>query len=326
MLRLTLKTTLLVSIVAGIQLAIVSFDRDSTLDHFEAVLDNSPEILLFGDSTNGAWDPRDSDRRPISMVLDAELAIPSVGGFAHAAYHSEIYELFLTRLLARPYRPRLLIIPINLRSLSPVWDFDPSTQLDAVRRKLVVEESAWRRAVEPLALTFGVGSGNATTRHDYMNRPVYRVADIVGTVSEYRNGDTDQQLVLNYMYGLDAGHRKVTALKRIAEMAQDQSLPVVFYVTPVDYCAASPDLRKPLVDQIRRNVEVVCATLSRTEAVLVDMAFDLDSESFSYGRHVNEHLRSVGRTYVAGRLAEIVKPVSEGRAEVLATDPRVLLR
>ena len=80
------------------------------------------EIIFFGDSTMGALGRNDRDKRPIGKMLEDRLK-EKVSMIAGSAYSMEIYHAFCTYLKAHAERlPRWIIIPINLRSFSPVWD------------------------------------------------------------------------------------------------------------------------------------------------------------------------------------------------------------
>ena len=307
MLKLMLKGVLLLSMVATGQVWITHQSGTHLAAHFDAILQGEPDVFFFGDSTIGCCDPLDTDRRPTTTMLDTALDQRSIGAFANPAYHAEIYELFFNRLLAGNYRPQLVVVPVNLRSMSPIWDCDPAAQVETVQQTLEFEKSVWRRAFAPLARTLGAGLTPAITRQEYMNQPVYRGEAIVGRVSDFRNGSVDQQLVLNYMYSLNERHRKVAALRRIAVAAEVRNLPVLFYVTPVDYQSATDELRHALVAQISQNVDTLRSTLAGSGAEFLDLSLELGSQGFTYDRRVNEHLKSQGRILVSQRLAEQIR-------------------
>lgn len=130
---------------------------------------------------------------------------------------------------------------------------------------------------------------------------------MVGRVADFRNGSVDEQLILNYMYSLDKSHRKVAALQRMAKVARSHELRILYYVTPVDYQAATPELADALAERVRENVSTLRPLLEETGAELLDLSLALDSDGFTYERRVNEHLKSRGRVFVSQRIAATIR-------------------
>lgn len=310
-LKLLGKTLLLLVLVGAIQLGLQGKSSEGLLQKLDALLANRPQAIYLGDSTIGCIHVSDEDRRATTQMLNALLESRQVAGYAHAAHHAEVYELMVERILSSDHPPQVIILPVNLRSFSPVWDGDPAAQTAVIEHQMLLESSRWRRAAEPFFRAFGIAQPPAGDRRGYMNQPVFCGSKQVGRLADFRNGTLDQQLLLNYQYQLKPSHRKVRAFQRMAARAREAGVQLVLYVTPIDLQAASDTVRAPLARQVDHNVEVLREALARQPVLLVDLSRRLDSQHFHYDRHVNEHLKDDGRTFVARKLAEVCRPLLE---------------
>jgi len=100
------------------------------LDEFDGV-DSCPDVVYLGDSTVFSISDKDEDRRSTSDMLAADLfGKARVLGLTHGAYHMEIYYHILNVFGRTRKRPRLVIVPINMRSFSPQWYMRPSWRFE----------------------------------------------------------------------------------------------------------------------------------------------------------------------------------------------------
>jgi dienelactone hydrolase len=91
----------------------------------------------------------------------------------------------------------------------------------------------------------------------------------------------------------------------IANLADQNGTRVLFYITPVNYQQGERYIGDEFSRVVSKNIDVVKSLLSdQTDHLLLDLSFDLEAFAFVD----MEHLREIGKEYVAGRLATAIKP------------------
>ena len=309
------KLFLLVVVVGALQLLLVpKMQKRKDLRRFEAAVESDPSILMFCDSTDGWIDEGDTDTRSISMMLadrlQAEVATISRGG-----YHAQIYAEFFDLLIRRGHRPQVVVVPINLRSLSPEWDQKPAYQFEQAKSDLRHADQPLRRAIDPLLRTLHLSDEEAVTQHDYKSTPVFLGPRKVGAVRDFDNPSygepnrerTRQKMIFHYLYPLKEDHRKLRALRTIAAQAREAGQTVLFYVEPIDGESGEALLPDEFRSQVQSNLDVLQRSLEGHEPPLVDLTFDLGKEAFSWHDYPNEHLNQKGRRHVAEALAQALE-------------------
>ena len=306
MFRLVIKSIGLLSLLSAIQLCAVD-EPDGPTVQMARVLQSRPDVVFFGDSTLSPIAGVDEDTSSTPTLLDKQLDGLTVGRYAQAGYHAEIFALFMDQLCSAPHPPQLIVVPINLRAFSPVWARDPGMQKAVVAERIRLDENRLLRSIKPIWRAVGGDSTALITRSDYMRSPVFRGDEQIGVVGQLRNGTVDEQFIMNYFYTLKRDHPQVAALREIARKAADNAIGAVFYVTPIDYQAISPGIAAELVDRVGKNIALIESQLAPYAPTLVDFSFGLHSRHFYYERHVNEHLKTGGRAAVAQQVAAAIR-------------------
>ena len=102
------------------------------------------DILYLGDSVVERISRYDADRRTLGeMFTDQVSDLFSTLVISRSAYNAELYRLLLMVVAEMRYHPRFVIVPINIRSFSPQWFFNPSWQFPQERmllQQFVVEK------------------------------------------------------------------------------------------------------------------------------------------------------------------------------------------
>jgi len=310
--HLICKSLLLFAVVGVLQVAVFErFHRSEPLKNFEKCLKARPDVIHFCDSCNTWIDQHDSDRRPISELLNDRLVGKRVGRIDGGAYHLELYEAFVDLLIARQEHPELLIIPINLRSFSSEWDARPSYAFEAAKQQLRQADNRLALAISPLLKTLQWETDSTKSIAAFKRTSVFDGDECVGTVDDFENARYDHpspelvrnKFIYHYMYSLTPEHRKLVAMRNIARKAAENNLQVVFYVTPVDCETGTSCLGDRFVEHVKQNVNVLRSQLAGTSATLVDCSSSLDARAFSWSQYPNEHLNELGRSFVAETLA-----------------------
>lgn len=275
----------------------MSFDNLVRLDKF---LKKSPDILIFGDSTNWYTAEDDKDKRSISMMLKKMIPQYSIASITHPAYHPDVYAAFCQYIVRQKNQPRVIVVPINMRCFSPEWDMNPHYQF--VKEKIILEGGLRRIFYKPLRL---LNILKEVTRKEYLETPVYDGNRKVGQIKHIRG--LNGQFLLKYMYSLDERHRKVKSLLKIARLLSKNNIEVIFYLTPIDYQEGEKYFPGRFKKQLTHNTGFLVSLLSK-EGVL-DLSMDLTSDYFAWKKKgsVNEHLNQAGRQYVAEKLAKALR-------------------
>lgn len=317
--RLLLKLALLGGALALLQLvfgAATNYkDTPTPVRLCDQYLAERRDIIYFGESTVFTVDPEDKNKSPIDDMLQQLLPEYRLGSIAHDAFHLQLYEDFCTYIARKPYHPRLLIVPVNLATVSPYWDDRPEYQFERIA--LFLRHDTWwfRAFYRPLA-AFGAFNLNPVSQKAFDNvivydegRPVGRMKDF--TDDRYMNVTEENmrdQLIVRYMHQITPEDLKMQALCRIADIPPHTDMEVLFYVTPVDYETGDKYLGARFSAHIRESVRLVKRLLAEKGITPLDLSLDLSADKFHWGsRYPNEHLNERGRRYVAEQLAAAVR-------------------
>jgi dienelactone hydrolase len=284
------------------------------------------DVLYLGDSTliHPVGEPT------IGEILQEMLPDHTVGELAHPAYNLDLYLYYVRYAMRGARRPRVVVVPINMRSFSPEWDLRPGYQFEKEKKILTLGLSLSRVLSRPLA-TFGAYDP-PISQDVYLNTTVYNGDTPVGTVKDFENlteesgpeqqGNTEfayhddlpspddaealrQALIYRYMVGLEPDHRQLQAALRIAALGEAHGVDVVFYITPINYQQGQQVLDEAFSASLDKSRELVRATIAgSTEATILDLGSDLEAYAFVD----MEHLREPGKVYVAEQLAATIRP------------------
>lgn len=296
---------------------------------FEQYLRDGVDILYFGDST--LWYPRGSQTIP--QMLQELLPEATIGEVSHAAYSLDVYARYVAALAREPQRPKLVILPINLRSFSPEWDRRPGYQFMQEKTVLTYGMMAARLFGKPYAVLGGYQS--PISDEDFRQTTVFSGTQPVGLVKDFE-AELGNALALNegrerfiyvqaplaeeqmkdtliyyYMYELQPAHRQLNAMLEIVDTLQGYGIDLIFYITPVNVELGDVYVGDVFRRQVGRNTSLIRALLSERGVSLLDLSFDLAAFNFSD----TEHLRQNGKSYVASRLAAQIA------SEVAGTKP-----
>lgn len=286
------------------------------------------DVLYLGDSTL---------MLPVGEVTTGEILqelLPDrdIGQVAHPAYGLDLFHDFTAYMDRHGIAPQTLIVPINIRSFSPAWDMRPAFQFEKERRILALGLPWARFLYRPLEI-FGFFQPSIS-RQDFLDTPVYDGDVRVGRVRDFETlaagggleddaenayrevelADEDiaqAMLTYHYMFKLQPGHRKLSAMVALARLADERDVDVIFYISPVNVEQGERFLGSAFSERFAENVRVVQSRLeaaSLDNVTLLNMAFDLPA----YDLTDTEHLTESGKEHVAEAIAMAVR--SEGDA------------
>ena len=280
--------------------------------HFGPTSTAPPEISMFGDSVAERVSRHDSDSRTLAQMVSDAVAPRTLLALTRSAHQPAIYEPLLRALLLQPRRPRVLILPINLRCFSPQWMFSPDWQF-AQEQKILAGYLA-----DPKS-PFGAV---ADVLHDAQAHRAFDVIEVSYELSAARTiGDfktiiatkpaTDGErlrrareiFVYHYTHRLGPDNERLAVLRSCLKLASDLVERVVLYTTPINHEAGARCVGSRFGEIVRANVSVLKSAAGENGIELLDWSELLPETAFFHEDLATEHLNDVGRRQLATRIA-----------------------
>lgn len=318
--RFALKTLVLLALVLLLQMAVVAVWPPRIPEEvrtFDDALAKKTDVVFFGDSTVFWSTPGDATTESIATKLHNRLPGRSLHEVSHRAYHLGLYVDYCRRIAASRNRPRLVVVTINMRNFSPHWDMRPEWQFEDLRVNLAhLDNPLFRIFHTPLSI-FKIFKMEIA-RDQYLNTPVYDGLRKIGTVkefdrlgkAEYSDESMKKKLLFYYMGTITEHNRKVESMRQIVRILKSAGVPVLFYVTPIDYETGNRLLGERFRAQLEENVAYLNRVLREEGAASIDLSCALGTKEFDWPiskGYVDEHLREHGRQFVADRLYEAIE-------------------
>jgi hypothetical protein len=330
--RLLAKFILLALVTVPAQLLIVQHapwqqsDMD-TMRQVASYLRERCDVLYFTDSVDAAYGLNDKDRRLVSERVRDDIPGHTMQVISHASFGLDTYRDFADYILDQPNHPRLLIVPINMRTFSVGMDLRPGYQFEQLRFYLRHNNNILIDAAYPFLLTFKALKKSSLDEEEFLRQPIFNGDTRVGEIKDfdefspaYRTATEEnirKQLIACYMYSLKEDHRKLQAMAAIAQHAKKAGVKVIFYITPIDWQTGEKYLGAAFSQRLRENVDLVRSMLARAGYTPIDLSFALKSDEFAWIKYVNEHMNEKGKGYVAKILAERIKAeLDSGAAKI----------
>ncbi len=285
----------------------------------EKILHWKPDVIYFGDSTLNWTAPSDPLKLTMPELLKSLLPGSVVVKLVHPSYQMAIYKENLRFFLLKKYYPKCVIFPINLRSFSPIWEWQPLWQFEGEVTLINSMLEGWIWLYKPLTV-FKLNHLKLTG-YEYLRKKVYMGDKEVGRVRDFDNLDyfiaTDEnirrQMLVRYMYPLSEDHRFIQAMLDIVRMSKAAGIEPVFYISPIDYQTGIRYAGPAFTDQVEKNVAFIQRVLSAEGVEALDLSRSLGTQDFSWPEDVptvlypNEHLKLRGRVFVVKNLYEFMR-------------------
>ena len=129
--KLAMKAVLALVLICAGQAAVGNLTEDRRFpmrDEVDAAIAGGADLLILGDSVMKYTYTDDSDPRTLSAMLRDELAGRRAAIVHGPAYGAEMYRDIVDYILRRGVQPRAIVLPVNLRSFSLLWDKMPHYQ------------------------------------------------------------------------------------------------------------------------------------------------------------------------------------------------------
>ncbi|MEN6576473.1 MAG: hypothetical protein ABFD90_09025 [Phycisphaerales bacterium] len=302
--------------------------------------DSCPEIVYFGDSTILRISDEDRDRRSTADMLAADLSGKArVLELSHGAYHMGIYYHMVNTFRITRTRPRLLVIPINMRSFSPQWYLRPSWEFKAEIGLLRRYYS--RKGLRTRYRKADVATGYEETRVECPLTNLRTIGEFETLrlssppASPQREQRRKELFAYFFLCPISDGHPLLVKLREMVKLARMLRIVVLFYMTPINVEAASDSVGPEFDHYFSRNLQVVRAALAEEGCVFVkdgcsegndrgdrsvacmDFSRALASDCFFHPGSIDEHLNEKGRKFISKEIGAVV-PMLLGETDAAA--------
>jgi hypothetical protein len=274
-----------------------------------------PEILYLGDSVVERIAKEDSDQRTLGQMVVAEM-FPKykVGVISFSAYHSVVYYALLKGLEVTKRRPKVVILPINIRSFSPQWDLRPRWQY---KEELISFEAYRKSGAQIIRNLFDdryfvpryLQNKYRSTRANYPLSPYETIGQFLDTIAsspeteESRTFRKQQIFIFNYAHPLAVENRKLVAITEILNFLINSGIKIFIYITPINVDAGVKYVGEEIKNQILTNIHVVENVLSayqrNSKFSYSNWCVKFSSDFFFYEDLATEHLNQNGRLKLA---------------------------
>lgn len=311
------KLGLFFLLILSVQMILpVSKDIPNEIKLLDAFMKLKCDIIYFGDSTINWAAQSDASEESMPGLLQRLLPESRVAKITHASYQMDVYEAYAEYIVRKNYRPKVVIIPINLRSFSVEWDKQPLWQFEKEKLTLAMKDTFWMKFYKPLDV-FKYFEPRMT-RFEYEQSSVFDGEKFIGKTRDFDNADfkifSDQnmkkKLTFRYMYPLTVGHRKIKSLVHTAQLLKQQGIQTIFYITPVDWQTMEKYLGSAALERMAQQKDVIKKALTLPGVDLLDFSQDLPTGEFCWPEedawtlYPNEHLKLRGRMFVVKSLVD----------------------
>lgn len=307
-----LKLVILLVVVIVFQVIISSRNNyiPKNILKLNKALSNHADIIYFGDSVVFWSPPEEGGNTIIGDLLQDLMPNLKIETIYHAAYHMDIYLKFCEYIINDEHRPKIIILPINIRSFSPQWDMNPGFQFEKEKIFLSHRNYLFRSFYKPLSI-FKMFSPEVTQR-DYENTPVFEGDILIGRVKDFSNPEyniwSEEKMKgiikFSYLYPLSVEHRKIKSMLMIARLLKKNNIEAVFYIVPVDYQSAEEYLGRRFYEEIAKKTTLIKSVLAKEGIDVLDLSFKIEKGLFYWKdyKYINEHLVREGKKFVAEQL------------------------
>lgn len=294
---------------------------------------NNPDgvetVLFLGDSVAERVSWEDNDQQTLSQILEFELrnkirliAI-SYGGFT-----LKVFYYFLLALEKMSYKPKAVVLPINMRNFSPQWDLEPKwsfqQEINLVENFIVdASISPSLEQVQNEDIPIEVFNAFDACVVDYPLSPLNRVGhfrlliNAKAATDEQNRFRLSQIFIFHYAYVLDFNHRKMIFLKSILDLLRKMRIPAFVYITPMNIDAGVRLVGDAFSDIVRSNVGVVSNLVNEyctgDGIIFYDWSEKLPSKYFFHPDNATEHLNESGRHILASCISREIHNLLSGK-------------
>ena len=309
---------LCVPVILGFILAYIVYDIWFNKDpKIQLPLKEQDYVLYVGDSVSFSFGKCDSGSTSIYDWLQ-NLSQMTIIPITKEGYSLIVYKDIISVYLAQKVLPKMIIIPLNLRSFNQGWSTQPSMKypLFRIKNKIKYEKYNFNDLASYLKLRFS----NVLTEEEELwkkQKIVYNDLNLGMLSKLHKEMKIDKNLDCNpilkeiyayelglqfkyhYMYQLNEAHKMLLYLKQTIAEAKSKNIRIVFYISPVNYIDGLKFVGDKFAIRIEQNLNLLKKILDNEKVDYIDLSKALPPEFFIDQNHACGHLRNEGRKFVA---------------------------
>jgi hypothetical protein len=286
------------------------------------------DVLYFGDSSVILYGSQDKNTAGIDLLFQAKTGL-SVCSIASPGYSAVLYSEYLHLLDKTRYQPRLVIIPINLRSFTGSSVRRPALNFPLRQIYIRYRSTGKIELLDYLKYRF-LGLEERLTEN-WKDMPVVYDGNYLGThrsiqddcripeILDYRPDrehlyaqQLGKKFMYHYMAPVDSNDAMFSYLDETIRYLKKRGIPVLCYLTPVNFGDGRKYAGEAFTKRNEKNIAVIGQFMKERDVAFLDLATSLDPTYFVDKRDVYEHLDFKGRDFVAGSVAKSAKTLLFG--------------
>lgn len=287
------------------------------------ILNKEPvDILYFSDSTSFASGRCESSRETIDEFIN-EVTPKKILKVTDEAYSAIIYQDYVKLLRHTKYKPKLVIIQLNLRTFSDNWYKNPYYMFK-VKKESISFFNSYRFNIYNYINYRYMGKLDKEIKEWKNSEVIYgnKLLGTNGTIQEEikitehleclgREYDYKEKLSLafryHYMNNIKDNHPFFNDLNNTLEELKNLNIKVLVYLTPINMEDGVRYVGDEFRSRVNSNVETITEYLKKSGIDYIDMSSDLRGDYFVDKRYSCEHVNSEGRRQIANKIVNFLK-------------------
>jgi hypothetical protein len=286
------------------------------------------DVLYFGDSSVLLYGSRDENKAGIDLLFQAKTGL-SVCSIASPGYSAVLYSEYVRLLGKTRYQPRLVIIPINLRSFTgssvrrPALNF-PLRQIyiryrstgrlelaDYLRYRFLGLEDRLTENWKDLQVLYD-GQDLGTHRSIQEECRIPEILDYTPDREPLYVQQLGKKFRYHYMAPVVPDDAMFGYFDETIHYLKGRGIPILFYLTPINFRDGKKYAGETFTERIGKNIAVIERFMKERDVAFLNLATSLDASYFVDKRDVYEHLNFKGRDFVAGAVAKTAQSFFPG--------------
>lgn len=290
-------------------------------------LGQCPSVLCLGDSVWERIAREDVDRRSLGQMLSDNLKQSlKVTSISQSAFNMRVFLSMIKVLEKMGHYPRCILLPINLRSFSPQWFFNPlwqSQQEIQLLEEYIANPNMRIPAIEPVRGTPELFNSFDAIPVNYPNSEFTTVGQFRELIASKPVDETQrafrlkQLFIFHYMHPLVSDHPLISDMNIVMQKLSQLDISVLFITNPINYQAGmrfvGSDFLRPVTLNVQVILEHILSFQGGNKPHFVDYSNLLSSEHFFHPADSTEHLNQTGRVILSERLASMVTAILAGK-------------
>ena len=301
----------------------IYYDRHNQISQIEENLSTeNVDLVYFGDSVLFSIDTDDDllgmqeFAKPIWKIPDIlrELTSWSLFDISHGNFSPVIYKEFARLIVQQPKKPKVVVIPINMRNFSSEWFYHPMYQFDIYKSQIgaLTGKSIFENFGFYFSGRFMLESRIKNWIKEDINYNSINLnhRELRNYITQESNSTNREKLLFryHYMYSLKSTHKLCENLNITMDCLRSSDIKVLTYITPINIEEGSRLLGNQFIDVVKDNVDVIENFLSSNNIPLLNLIMKVKNENFMDKDVVCEHVDFVGKRFIAN---EVYKKITE---------------